>query len=1006
MEADARTTEEEQVAKAPVAALDMNHAMPLAEVAAVARTHATDTSTEMAAAAGDHANTLFENAVASSYNAAAAAVASGALMEPQHAATGVGVGVGSSITDTTATTAMSNSFIGATTGAPELFGHVLEAPTEDKKTGRPSHPAWEHFVRGEKRNRFHHHAYCRYCAANGVEAIPIRGVSGNMIRHLQRCQYCPSEVVTHLKVMCAQKDAENFSKRHQSVSGEVDALLNEHNAAAKKLKRTHSATATSPSTNQARTGTLASSAGSAAASTAKLTDEEFMQLQLPLLQGDVAAGLRNSTTSGKGIGMQKTPQARSSSQRAKTPTAKRSAAAKGSSLSGSGSATPSGSTALDMTVLKKLIVTSSISADLPWDWVWFDETAQMLAEVNSSVAVPSRAALYESELLASVGMSSREKQQIKMKDEPVGVTLAINMWTSLFTKKSVVLFSLVNALGEASAHSLVELRRDECTTDELCVRIKACLSALQQTGTQVINITADTTLVYAAARLIAASSDSAFADITVAPCFSQFLVVLLGAVLTASEALMGTMGDVIDLVQVFSNDRVMSVFRRECGDSEATLVLPRKDHWFSFIECIDSVRQFEDMIKIIASKALSVADADTSSSLRKDSTGNSLDDLKDMHFTPAMLHTIQNQEFWDNVVALSELMAPLKETHKLMASTPAPFSLSDILYQLGRMHQQYGGIMADCEDNAFGQRILSQVRFLRELVNKMWRLYDQNLAFVSYVFNYNMMYPYLARNQPSLQWLSVGKYAKDYFRRWFCTSARSHQRISLPDDTATQFLEDVLAYKERKYPFDAESICEFENPRSFYLFISDSNPLMHVFGARLFSMNMSTPSLSKVVQGITFIPSAAEVVQLKEVLLPVLQIKLFAQTAIKPSKEVLALIQSGRVHSAGSSIEDSKGSTLTIEASCSTEKKKASLLCGVDTRASSNVWNKKQWTALATHWRAHWQREMGIDNIMQELALIDASVSRFSPALTIDQVFKEKLPSRLPQDREEAVVDV
>ncbi|KAG6622444.1 Zinc finger, BED-type predicted [Phytophthora cinnamomi] len=128
---------------------------------------------------------------------------------------------------------------GPSTGPPtdgmfdqELMGKHSDA--DEKKMGRPSHPAWQFFVRGEKRNRFHHNAYCRFCTENGENPVAVRGVSGNMIRHLQKCIYCPSEVVTQLKLLCAQKDAANFNKRHQSQSRSVDMLLQETSPAPRK----------------------------------------------------------------------------------------------------------------------------------------------------------------------------------------------------------------------------------------------------------------------------------------------------------------------------------------------------------------------------------------------------------------------------------------------------------------------------------------------------------------------------------------------------------------------------------------------------------------------------------------------------------------------------------------------------------------------------------------------------------------------------------------------------
>uniref|UniRef100_K3WEC6 DUF659 domain-containing protein n=1 Tax=Globisporangium ultimum (strain ATCC 200006 / CBS 805.95 / DAOM BR144) TaxID=431595 RepID=K3WEC6_GLOUD len=648
------------------------------------------------------------------------------------------------------------------------------------------------------------------------------------------------------------------------------------------------------------------------------------------------------------------------------------------------------------------------------------------------------------------------KQLAKIKDEYVGVTLAINSWISKYQKTNFTLFSLVNALGEASAWDLVDLGMEEPTSEVFAEKVKMVLMTLYEQGVQVINIVADTTNGYAAARFAVSSMESSNHDIPVLPCFSHFLSLLLGVVLTVSSVYVETMGDVIEIVQMFSNQRVLKVLRRECGDQDASLVLPAKDNWYSFIECIDSVRQYEDMIKIIASKVLAAASSSpalssTSTSAahfhgansgapggvvrpaRKDSAGNTVDDLAETRLSPSVLRAIQNPEFWENVVSLSELMSPIKETHKIMSSgSVSQFSVSDVFYQFGRMHQQYGIIISDWEENTIGRRTMEHVRFLQGTVNKMWKLYDQPLMFLSYILNYNLVYPHLSLNHPSLQWLSIGKYAKEYFRRWFCSASPSRGNIAgagtrihaFSEDTASRFLEDILAYKERKYPFDTESVCEIENPRSFYLLVSDSNPLMHMFGSRLFSLATTVPPLADVVQGNSFLPSAVSSVAPREVMLSVLQMKLFAQTAVRPSKDLLAFIHGSKgkatgdvnshatAHLGSDAVPDAATSASVSPASSrgaihhQQTSKSVNLDCGMDARACVNIWNKKQWLRLAKEWQVHWEKETDIDELLRNLALLDPGLFRFSPNLSLDQIFKDKLPSRLPQDREEAVVDV
>ncbi|EEY57206.1 uncharacterized protein PITG_11027 [Phytophthora infestans T30-4] len=810
--------------------------------------------------------------------------------------------------------------------------------------GRPSHPAWQYFIRGEKRNRFHYNAYCKFCNENGEEPVAVRGVSGNMIRHLQKCIYCPPEVVTQLKLLCAQKDAASFNKRHQSQTRNMDVFLQEasHSPAPKKKSRRLGDqrdanvlplrnTIRGPAIDAAKTSTAQDSTGV----------EDFMPLQLPLLSSEMNGGLTTTLSSSQPL-------------------------------------TYEGNF--------ERMVSATLSTGLPWDWMWTEASARVFGDQNSKIEPPS------AELLSTLRVAAHEKQIMKMKDEQVGVTLAVNWWASNYPRSNFVLLSLVNALREAITWEVIDMGIGDSTPESLAEKIKDNLADLRRKGIHVINIVAETTLTYAASRVAVNSSEWTNLAIPVLPCFSHLLQMLLGAVLTGTDKSKETVGEVVDLVRMFSNHRVNKVFRRECGDPDAALHAPLQCEWYSFIEAVDSVRQYEDMIKIIASKVFRASSnardlAGRIANPRKDSAGNTVDELAECGLSPAVIRTIQNAEFWENVEALSELMYPIKEAQKMLSSAFASsFSLSDIFYQFGRMHQQYGIIVSDWEDTTGAGRSVGHVRFLLRKINAMWKLYDQPLMVLGYTFNYNLQLQFLARHQASLKWLSIGKYAKQYFRGWFCaaSSTRNPSRLLvLSDEAAAQFMEDILAFKERKYPFDSESMCDFDNPKYFYMLVSDSHPLMHMFGSRLFSFVTSTPPLGDVLPRKCFIPSVRSTTCPQQTLLPLLRMNLFAQTALRPSKDLLGFVQSNRPKI---DIENMANNEMQFHRSEAMSE-------GEEVSSA-----KKQWEGLAKEWKTHWEKEIDTSNLR--------ALDSFTQDLTLDQIFKDALPSRLPHDRADAVVDV
>lgn len=491
---------------------------------------------------------------------------------------------------------------------------------------------------------------------------------------------------------------------------------------------------------------------------------------------------------------------------------------------------------------------------------------------------------------------------------------------------------------------------------------------------------------------------------------------------------MQTLGEVIEIVQMFSSHRVLNVLRRECGDPGAVLHAPSRHNWYSFIEAIDSVRQHEDMIKIISLKVVQASSKSRDLgdgllrktvpiNLRKDSAGNTMDELAECRLSAAVLRSIQNEEFWDNLEALSELMSPIKETYKMMSGTlRSAFPLSNILYQFGRMHQHYKKILSDWEGSSCEGRSVDQVRCLLQTIDDMWRLYDQSLMVLGYTFDYRLERQFLARHQSSLQWLAIGGYAKRYFCNWFCAKfvvQHLSRLLALSNEAAAHFMEDMLAFKKHKFPFDSNSMYEFDNPKHFYLLVSDSHPMIHMFGSRLFSIVTSTPFLGDVFPEKCFLPSPPSITCSQHSLLPLLRMKLFSQTALRLPKRLIEIIHDNQfehdiadvksdvLHSLYSESRSDLGEIGLSQRSNLVEN--ASMGEGDNDNFVLNVvWSKKQWEAVAKEWRAHWKKEVKSFIQLHHSNALDPSF----PELSLDQIFIQALPSRLPHIHYDAAVDV
>lgn len=167
-------------------------------------------------------------------DASSSSVSASALSSTEEAAASATLGAVAHLNDSSAAPGVEHADHNGGRVSPSSAEHhaaSVEANAIDmKKTGRPVHPLWAHFHRGEKRNRYHYHAFCIYCVARyGAEHVPpTRGVSIDMLRHVEKCANCPEKVVESLRDICGRRDAVRFDRYLKKKSESGDDPLHPH----------------------------------------------------------------------------------------------------------------------------------------------------------------------------------------------------------------------------------------------------------------------------------------------------------------------------------------------------------------------------------------------------------------------------------------------------------------------------------------------------------------------------------------------------------------------------------------------------------------------------------------------------------------------------------------------------------------------------------------------------------------------------------------------------------
>lgn len=335
-------------------------------------------------------------------------------------------------------------------------------------------------------------------------------------------------------------------------------------------------------------------------------------------------------------------------------------------------------------------------------------------------------------------------------------------------------FTLVNSNGDAACVRVEDLggqipqlnpTGDENDSPSLMAQllpladaIEDVLQELNNKNICIMGIVADSAEALSAAKRVCRSEK--WRSLLVVPCMSALLTSLVGSVLT-HEAYCDAVGQLVELAAYFSNARLQASLRAMSGEDDARIPLPTREHWFSFVVCL--------------TKALHYSDAITALCSSQDERGSPL--------APLALRELVlrgDARLWKTLRELAVLLAPLREAYSLVfqakpklgeissaydnddecaTTVHAGLTLAHVMYQLGRMSQQYAALAESADmsssSTSNGENTAVVAQRLHELLDVMWQRYDLPTMVLAYVFDFHMDTGRLDMSNTALQWKSV-----------------------------------------------------------------------------------------------------------------------------------------------------------------------------------------------------------------------------------------------------------
>ncbi|TYZ61385.1 hypothetical protein PybrP1_002632 [[Pythium] brassicae (nom. inval.)] len=792
------------------------------------------------------------------------------------------------------------------------------APSTEKRTGRPAHPLWAHFHRGEKRNRYHYHAFCVYCVAQhgAAHVAPTRGVSVDMLKHIENCANCPLRVLESVRAICGRRDAVRFDRLLRKKAASSATALG-------GTAPTHDDDDDAPDDERHADGDMESDAdaglpqqrrGAAAAAAAAgdrepepsgelgERDQRFDPHDDRSACPDASHGTGASAAHGKHTLHRRGHDDETDSDPL-PPTAKRFRPQ--SSLSPRAAE----NAALEW---QTQLLKAAVAAGLPFE-AFEDPAVQCLLRrlrphaLSSSGAVSHAlvGGLRDPQFLSQAARRLERVQLERVKEGmhnstiKGGLTLSVNCWTTLDLQQ-LVAFSLVNSNGDAACVHVLDMgtQARAYSAAHLAAKVEDVLAALEAQAIRVMGIVADSTVALNAAR--GACAVASRRSLLVVPCFARQLGVLAGSLLTHAQ-FRDAVGQTIEIAAYFSNAPLQRALRRVSGGGDdARIPLPNRADWRSFVDCIGAMLKYCDVVTALCS---------TESDDAADAVGIAVPlRLKELVFA-------DEGRLWKTLQELHTLLLPLQESHQLVfggraraaaggdgaaphdkpipaGATAVPaesgecfvapahgLTLAHVMYQLARMNQQYAGLV--------GTHHESLAQMMRERIRVVWQRYDFPAMLLAYVFNFHLDTALLNLAHEALQWDAIATYFQAFFAAWFQshapaavavdvestdTTAAAAARpgsaaaaaVASPTGTvlgpisADKVRSIFSAYKTKQFPFDADTTSDYVDVSSFYSFVSDSHPEMCALCCRMYAISLLSANVQRIVRGVGFVPTSTQ----------------------------------------------------------------------------------------------------------------------------------------------------
>ncbi|RHZ81561.1 hypothetical protein Glove_118g2 [Diversispora epigaea] len=473
---------------------------------------------------------------------------------------------------------------------------------------------------------------------------------------------------------------------------------------------------------------------------------------------------------------------------------------------------------IDKKKFNLLILRVTISCGFALSWVNNPEVIELFKFLNPLIKLPNRKTLSDKILHEAVTDLNNTMIE-KLESDRIGITLSFDGWINV-REQELMGTIIMSSDGQPYVWKAIDVSGERHKTDDVIAKTEEMITEIRELNLVILAIVTDSAPAYNAARL---RLRNLHRELVFLPCYAHQVNLCVGEIFKVSPEFKTTSTYALKIAAYFKNANnkyfigQLRTIQKEIYGKYIQPMIPGDTRWNSYLTCCSSIKATKNALRSLATKF------EPSQSNARRRPNDPLTISQDIYLI------IMNENFWENLIKLEQLLIPYCQILNILQTDKA--RLYEVLHGFAYLTQFWKKYI----DSNMANRILTRLQ-------KRWESWEQPLLILSWLLHPSYRTKYFTLPSSSkISYLHMGKWLVYYYKAWTGCD---------PQSILVEF-DDF--FQGKNYPFDNETICQFENNiYKYWCWIKDAYPEIGTVASRIFGICVNAASVERLWSNMGF----------------------------------------------------------------------------------------------------------------------------------------------------------